>query len=328
MRRASTSRHDERHRAASQPGPGTATLASVGASTGVRHPMRWMHKRLRSGRESTRHLYAASRQLWMRRELARRRALAGELRAPPDLAIPRESGYRVLPPGRLPAADEVARATWRLAEGTTAPVGAKKPQLVTGLLPECELGPDSPFLRFALDPGLLACVSDYLGAVPLLAWIDVWASFASPEVATSQLFHCDWADLSQVKVFVHGSDVDRASGPLVVLGAAASQRLRQKLHYRWGGRRYRVADDEVAALVGDADRREIVGPAGTVALVDTSRCFHYGSRVDHRGPPRRVCAMQFLLPSAFSEPATSGSTLRALAASRTSELERLALGLA
>lgn len=70
-----------------------------------------------------------------------------------------------------------------------------------GLVKESELRLDSPFLRFAHHRDVLGCASGYLGAVPLLASVDVWASLPSAEIANSQLFHCDWADLSQVKIF-------------------------------------------------------------------------------------------------------------------------------
>jgi hypothetical protein len=42
----------------------------------------------------------------------------------------------------------------------------------------------------------VASVSRYLEAVPILAAIDVWASFPNSRLANSQLFHCDWAALS------------------------------------------------------------------------------------------------------------------------------------
>jgi hypothetical protein len=65
-----------------------------------------------------------------------------------------------------------------------------------------------------------------------------------------------------------------------------------------------------------------------VALVDTSRCFHYGSRVPQSSPPRIVAVFQFALPSAFSVPSDphKRGVLRNLATPEMSELERLVLG--
>jgi hypothetical protein len=173
----------------------------------------------------------------------------------------------------------------------------------------------------------VAAVAHYLGAVPLLTTIDVWASHASAALANSQLYHCDWADLSQVKVFVHASDVTPADGPLVVLGADTSARLRRSLGYRWGGDGYRVADETVAQRVGAGDRHTLCGPAGSAALVDTCRCFHYGSRVAPEGS-RAVCVLQYLLPSAFSLPRgfLARGPYRGLASQSSSEVERLVLG--
>ena len=43
----------------------------------------------------------------------------------------------------------------------------------------------------------------------------------------------------------------------------------------------------------------MTGRAGTVAFADTSRCFHFGSRVSEGAPPRRMMLFQYLTPYAF-----------------------------
>lgn len=284
---------------------------------------------LGTGSASTRSLYAGWRRFRNRKELTLRRSLVPSLDGGPDLVIPPERGYAVIPAGRIPEADEIAAATRRLVDAglREAALDGKKKQLVTGLLPETELTADSPFIRFALRPEILRCVSDYLGAVPLLSNIDVWASLPSSEIANSQLYHRDWADLSQVKVFVHGNDVARENGPLVVLDATVSESVRKSTRYRWRGKRYRIDDERMKSLAGE-DGRELLGPAGTVALVDTCRCFHYGSRLSEPGSSRALCVMKFSLPSAFDKPSDprQRARFRHLATPGMSEIDRLVLG--
>jgi len=291
----------------------------------------WFARRLARGSDRTRSLYEGSRRLLRRAELATRRRAVQGLAADPSFAIPKDLGFRVVSPEGIPEALEVARETERIVAEATRDLGSerKKQQLVTGLVNEDELTLDSPFLRFALRPEILQSASRYLAAVPILASLDVWASVPAPEIMNSQLFHCDWEDLSQVKVFVYGNQVDAATGPLVVLGADTSRRLRQRVSYRWRGERYRVTDEEATSLVGDDDRHEVHGPPGTVAMVDVSRCFHYGSRLE-TGSVRAVCVLQYLLPSAFSVRTSSRAPgpFARLATPDMPQVERLVLGAA
>lgn len=291
----------------------------------------WLEKRLCTGGARTRAVYASWRRLRNRKELALRRHRVADLAGNSDMMIEADRGYTIVPAGRIPEADAIAETTRRLVadalrDGTQAT--EKKPQLMTGLLPEHELTLNSPFIRFALRADVLRCVSNYLGAIPLLADVDVWASLPSARRADSQLYHCDWADLSQVKVFVHGDDIDAESGPLVVLGAAESAVVRARVGYRWRGERYRIDDQKMASTLPEGAGRPVLGPAGTVALVDTCRCFHYGSRLSEPGASRALCVMRFSLPSAFSAARCpdARAPFRGLATPALSAIERMVLG--
>jgi hypothetical protein len=181
-----------------------------------------------------------------------------------------------------------------------APPSSAKDHLTTNLLPGEAVSLDSSFMRLALDDEVVSAVSDYLGLVPVLNTVDVWHSRpVGGEARSSQLFHLDGADVSQVKLFVHCTDVTEASGPLTVLDATSSRRLAKKLGYRIGDSR--VPDERVVEILGDAaDPVSLTGPRGTAHFVDTSRCFHFGSRVQDGSPPRTVAVFQYLTPYAFA----------------------------
>ena len=71
------------------------------------------------------------------------------------------------------------------------------------------------------------------------------------------------------------------------------------------------------------------GPAGTVDFVDTSRCFHFGSRVDADGRPRRIAVFQYLTPYSFKfADHRNQAGFRHLATAGSTPLERLVLGAA
>ena len=198
--------------------------------------------------------------------------------------------------------------------------------MAKGFLPDSDLNLDSPYMRLALSDEVVAVVSAYLGMVPVLAYVDVWYS---PHVEkapwSSQLFHLDHADVTQIKLFLHCGDVGPASGPLTVLTALDSKRLAKRVNYRL--EQTRVTDEAVTAAVG-RDRTVLDGPRGTAHFVDTSRCFHFGSRVQAGAPPRQLVVFQYLTPYAFEfqEDHRREAPYRDLAQADSSERDRLLLG--
>jgi hypothetical protein len=127
---------------------------------------------------------------------------------------------------------------------------------------------DSPFLRLALRPDVIAAVSSYLGMMPVIAHLNVYYSMAgTAEARSSQLFHCDADATKQVKIFVLCTEVTPAHGPLTLLDASTSRALRARLGYRFGGK---VKDKRLSGLIATGDHHPIVGPPGTVCFVETT----------------------------------------------------------
>jgi hypothetical protein len=271
----------------------------------------------------------------MRRTLSlgtmlRRRAAARELAADPRFRIDRERGFRVFPPGTFPEAQDILALT----EGLDRHVDLDRPGLskkarsgfMVPLLDLSTIDLGSPYLRLALRPDIVAAVSDYLGYVPVVAHLQVYYSSAGPDEArSSQLFHCDADATAQVKIFVLCSEVTPASGPLTLLDARTSRMIRQRLDYHFGGK---IKDKRLSSLITPADHHPIVGPPGTVCLVDTTQCFHFGSRVEHGVAPRLITMIQYLTPSSFMLPRDhrAGSPFRHLATPDMSRVDRLVLG--
>ncbi len=202
--------------------------------------------------------------------------------------------------------------------------GARKTFLVD-VLPSGALPPDSVFLRFALTPGIIAAVSRYLGVVPVLTAVKVFHSDATVAAPiSSQLYHCDGDDVAQIKVFVHCGNVTPESGPLTILPADASATVRKATAYQY---RSRLTDEQVERVC-PVPPVPALGPAGTVCLVDTSRCFHFGSRVAPGAPPRLVVMLQYQTPYSFMLPIDfrAAAPYRYAASVARSPLERLVLG--
>jgi hypothetical protein len=254
-----------------------------------------------------------------------------EERAPnAHLTIPYEKGFAVYPPDHVEKAAAVVAAGNELIDSIGHDALAEKAQkgfMANGFIPEAALGLDSPYLQIALGDEVVDAASAYLGFVPVLWKVDVWYSFYRKKMPrSSQLWHLDHADTTQLKVFIHLDDVSSESGPLTVVDAEDSEKLADGVGWVFDDGR-RVTDDQVIDVVGADGILRFEGPAGTVDFVDTSRCFHFGSRVEPNGTPRRLFMAQYLTPYAFKfRDHRDAAPYRHLASDASSELEALVLG--
>ncbi len=136
-------------------------------------------------------------------------------------------------------------------------------------------------LRYGLSDELVVPVAHYLGHIPVLPYIFIWRSLPAGTAPRkgSQLWHLDHSDTYQIKVFIFLDDINADNGPLCLIPAPLSQRVRRKLRYNWHNRR-RIPDADMYSLLDpDTAVVSITGRKGTAVFVDTSRCFHYGSRL-------------------------------------------------
>jgi hypothetical protein len=259
-----------------------------------------------------------------------RRAAAREIAPRAPFAIDWGLGFRVFPPGVFPEAEEIVALTRDMPQDVdlNRPGLSKKARsgFMVPMIDSAALHLDSPLLRLALRPDVIAAISSYLGMVPVIAHLNVYYSASGTgEARSSQLFHCDADATRQIKIFVHCSSVGASNGPLTLLEASTSRDVRARVGYHFGGK---LKDKRLANLVDRKDHRPIVGPPGTVCFADTTQCFHFGSRVEHDTGPRVVAMIQYLTPSSFMLPFDHrrGSPFRHLATPEMSRLSRLVLG--
>ena len=152
-------------------------------------------------------------------------------------------------------------------------------------------------LQYGLSEQTVAIVSRYLGQLPVMPFTLIWRSAPTKAPLTeSQLWHLDHSDTRQIKIFIFLQEVTDKNGPLVLIPAHLSQKLREKLRYNWQERR-RVSDKRMDEIINPNDVVKVTGPKGTVVFVDTSRCFHYGSRLQEGN--RHVLLYRYLTISSF-----------------------------
>lgn len=145
------------------------------------------------------------------------------------------------------------------------------------------------FLNFVLSEEVLSTVCDYLGYAPVFSdLVPPGVRFAESNAALdptpnrpprqSQLYHLDFHDRPLVYVLVLLRDVTIDSGPFTFFGAEASQKISKAVRYGARKRPFRLSDEEVYAAADKKDEHQFMYPRGTVLFIDSSRCFHFGSR--------------------------------------------------
>jgi hypothetical protein len=263
-----------------------------------------VNKRFRGSTDRWRQVFTLARHARHPLRFSTARRIARSLRPDSAVAIDPAQGFRCFPAGTFTEADELAVAAAQLLEARSVDdvlakrKGAGRKRFLINVLDAATLDVNHPAVRLALRPDLLAAIAAYMGTVPVLRSIQVFYSGTlDREPTSSQLYHCDADDTRQLKIFVLCSKVESANGPLTMLDATRSGIVRQATGYTFHSR---LTDQQVDdALGGPTRATELVGEPGAVGLVDTSRCFHFGSRVVPGAAPRLVTMIQFLSPSAF-----------------------------
>ena len=229
----------------------------------------------------------------------RRRAAVRYNQGFPSNRMPAETGYALLPAGSLPRTSEIIDTCRRVfiekkaTLDATAPTGKaanrmqrRKGSFLRDLLTNDDLRANPDLVDFALSDRLFSIVTDHLGTIPSLTRVDLVYSiprWTPDEHISSQLFHQDPEGVTQAKVFLNVFDVGEANGPFTFIPARQSERIvaaiRQQRRKAGARNEVRYRDEEVKAHGGLDAAVQLTGPAGTAAIVDTSRCMHAGSRL-------------------------------------------------
>ena len=161
------------------------------------------------------------------------------------------------------------------------PDNHRKGEFLVQLAGDAELMARPKIADFVLSDEVLSLASHYLGQVPLLSRFDMWWSPVNSSLSESQFYHYDGEDETQLKVILYLNRVDEETGPFTLLSAPDSEKVRSTKVFA-KRRSERLGDHEVERIVGRDAVVRIMGPAGTLAACDTSRCLHYGSRAKTR----------------------------------------------
>jgi FkbM family methyltransferase len=153
-------------------------------------------------------------------------------------------------------------------------------------------------VRYALQENVLRMVAAYLGEVPRLNSVLITLSqHTDSDPQISQNWHCDRDDTKVVKLFTYLSDVPNDEyGPFTLVDRSVSDKVRYGFVMR------HMTDTEFFSQVPRDAPMQITGPKLTSFLVDTTRCFHLGSRVASGRTRLMFTALYTAIPSMFPNP--------------------------
>lgn len=94
----------------------------------------------------------------------------------------------------------------------------------------------------------------------------------------SQNWHRDYHTEPTFYVITLIRDVTDECGPLNFVSASVSKRVSETFNYRSRGCSYRLTDEQFFSVVDPSEVHRLVGSPGTTLLIDSTACFHMGSR--------------------------------------------------
>ncbi len=160
-----------------------------------------------------------------------------------------------------------------------------------------EITQNSKILELAKNKNILNTITNYLGIFPVLTNISLWYTPKNKInlMKGSQLFHLDHEDFKQVKCFVNCNNVNKNSGPLMVVNKLKSIKTQKKINYKMNIDSKRILGEKKYFSANDIF--SFIGKKGSMLLVDTSNCFHCGGR--STSGYRIMLSFQYITPYAF-----------------------------
>ena len=179
-----------------------------------------------------------------------------------------------------------------------------KPQLNRNLFYDqlSKIDSESPFIKFALDENLLILIANYFGEIPRLDYAGIWMSknpWQGLDKKTgynlsSQKFHVDKEAFKTIKLFIFLNEWTETNGPLCFYDKNKSKKILNILGTTEDIYNNNIYDDQnIHQINKRKDFNILTGKPGTVVLLDTCSCFHYGSRINN-DEKRFVFTLQYL----------------------------------
>ncbi|MCA9779008.1 MAG: hypothetical protein KC800_19905 [Candidatus Eremiobacteraeota bacterium] len=199
-------------------------------------------------------------------------------------------GWAIDRSGSLPFLHEMVEQVLPLVEerGGIPEEGEHKP-FFKSFYQEGDLERCPAILDFILSSEVLATVAHQMGCIPVLSRLsppgvrmmesnEAFNPNPKGTLVDSQFYHLDLHDRPVIYVLVLLTETTLESGPWHFLPASTSNRVRRLLGHGRRGEPYRVTDEKVYSVAAPKEVVVFTGRPGDVLFIESSSCFHYGSR--------------------------------------------------
>ncbi|OUW95797.1 MAG: hypothetical protein CBD97_02380 [Pelagibacteraceae bacterium TMED237] len=151
------------------------------------------------------------------------------------------------------------------------------------------------------DP-FIDIISSYTKYLPIMIGAAFWYSpNVSDEKTGSRSLHLDPDDYKQIKIFIPVDEITSDNGPLNVVDARQSRIIYNKLiNDKIIIKRNQKISDELAQQNFKIKLNELTMKKNEVYLVDTCRCYHFGSRKSIKS--RKLIFLHFTPPFSAKSP--------------------------
>ena len=165
-------------------------------------------------------------------------------------------------------------------------------------------------VKIKLDDNLVSIIDDltpivtnYMGCLPIVSTTEYWFS---PNIENhskrSQEFHTDGEDIKQIRVLIPINEITKDHGPLTLINAKKSYEVYKKLKKKTVIKKKteKIADEIFFKFISKNEKNEAIVNSNEIYMVDTCRCYHYGSRKSKY--QRKLISITFQTPFSIDAP--------------------------
>jgi hypothetical protein len=193
-------------------------------------------------------------------------------------------GYSYLSPDSLDQLQETIdhcheHYTSYIADSSFRPSTISNKAFMVDILPPLNSS-KHPLISTLNSLDLFLAVSSYFQCVPIISSIRLFLSKPHSCIKDSQLFHLDHSSSPLLKLLIPIGVCNIDNGPFTFLDRLDSEALQRYLNYGYPFVKYRVSDRSINSCPEQPIAHTLLNspPSQSILLIDTSACFHYGSR--------------------------------------------------
>ena len=149
---------------------------------------------------------------------------------------------------------------------------------------------------------LTPIITNYMGCLPVVNSIEYWFSpNIENESKRSQEFHTD-PGTTQVRVMIPVEEITKDHGPLTAVNAENSYEVYKKLKQEKiiKKKEEKLSDEIFYKHIPESQKKIITLNSDQIGMLDTCRCYHYGSRKSKYS--RKLIAISFQSPFSVDMP--------------------------